>query len=686
MFKKLPILTLTISLIVLSQNVFAKKEKQFSLEQLVEMKSVVDVAVSPNGEHFAYLVKVPRDVYSDDDGKPYVELYVTDQEGNSRPFITGKKRLGSIQWGANGRFIYFLSQRDQDKFASVYKIAVDGGEAQSVVSGVSDISSFSVNYDESKLVYLAKPKAKKEKESLKKKGLKAKVYEESVEFKSAYLVDLLTPKSVHIKLDNEAHFISAKFHPNKDRLLIRTAPTPFVDDSYVASEYQIAELDGDLLSRFKTEGKLGVARWSPDGEKVAIIGAQDKHDPATGRLYIGDASSGKLREINKNYQGQVRDIQWQSDFQLTFLGHVGTQSEVVSINLDSGTHSAKITKGDLVVHSIRTDKLGRVLVGVASSDAHPSEIVNFSDNQTKRQSVSNPWLELAKLPKQETITFKARDGVEIQGVLIYPMNYSKRKRYPLIMMVHGGPESHVSDAWLDRYSYPIKYAAERDYAVFLPNYRGSTGRGVEFSKMGQADYAGAEFNDLVDAIKHLSDIGLVDKKRVGITGGSYGGYASAWAATALSEHFAASVMFVGISNQLSKFGTTDIPKEMHNVHARNYPWDKWQWMLERSPIYHTDKAKTPLLIMHGEKDTRVHPSQSMELYRYIKTRTDTPVRLVFYPDEGHGNKNSASQLDYSMRLMRWMNFYLKGKSKGKKMPSYELNHAEKIESADKNEK
>jgi len=236
----------------------------------------------------------------------------------------------------------------------------------------------------------------------------------------------------------------------------------------------------------------------------------------------------------------------------------------------------------------------------------------------------------------------------------------------------------VSDGWLDKYSYPIKYAAANGFAVFLPNYRGSTGRGVEFSKLGQADYAGGEFNDLVDAITHLSNMGVVDKKRVGITGGSYGGYASAWAATALSEHFAASVMFVGISNQLSKFGTTDIPKEMHNVHARNYPWEKWQWMLERSPIYHTDKAKTPILIMHGDSDTRVHPSQSMELYRYIKTRTDTPVRLVFYPDEGHGNKKTAAQLDYSMRLMRWMEFYLKGNKKKGEKPEYKIDHSKFI--------
>ncbi|PTB82436.1 S9 family peptidase, partial [Pseudidiomarina aestuarii] len=182
------------------------------------------------------------------------------------------------------------------------------------------------------------------------------------------------------------------------------------------------------------------------------------------------------------------------------------------------------------------------------------------------------------------------------------------------------------NGWLDRYASPVKHAAQQGYALFFPNYRGSTGRGVEFSKLGQNDYAGKEFDDLVDGKDHLVEMGLVDSTKVGITGGSYGGFASAWGATALTEHFAASVMFVGISDNISKFGTTDIAKEMHAVHARSYPWEKWQWYLERSPIYHAEKARTPILILHGKEDTRVHPSQSMELYRYLKTHGNVPVR------------------------------------------------------------
>ena len=234
---------------------------------------------------------------------------------------------------------------------------------------------------------------------------------------------------------------------------------------------------------------------------------------------------------------------------------------------------------------------------------------------------------------------------------------------------------------MSRYSSPAQTLAAEGFAVFFPNYRASTGRGVEFSKMDQHDLAEEEFNDLVDAKNHLVEMGLVDTERVGITGGSYGGYATMWASTALSEHFAAGVAFVGISSQLSMFGTSDIPNEHHLVHHRAWPWDDWQWLLERSPIYYADKGRTPLLILHGKEDPRVHPGQSLEMYRYLKLRTDTPVRLVWYPGEGHGNRSTAAQLDYGMRLLRWLTHFLQGP--GGEAPAYDLGHAARLEAAQK---
>src|SRR5262245_53348245 len=131
-------------------------------------------------------------------------------------------------------------------------------------------------------------------------------------------------------------------------------------------------------------------------------------------------------------------------------------------------------------------------------------------------------------------------------------------------------------------------------------------------------------------------------------------------------------MFVGISDTVSKCGTTDIPEEMFLVHHRKWLWEDWDYFLKSSPIYHTDKAKTPLLILHGKADPRVHPSQSLELHRHLKIRGKAPVRLVLYPGEGHGNRRAASRLDYNLRMLQWMEHYLKGP--GGNPPPYELDY------------
>ena len=217
--------------------------------------------------------------------------------------------------------------------------------------------------------------------------------------------------------------------------------------------------------------------------------------------------------------------------------------------------------------------------------------------------------------------------------------------------------------------------------MFYQNYRGSTGRGVEFTLTSQARPAMEEFDDLIDGVDYLIERGLVDGDRVGITGGSYGGYATAWGATVMSERFAAAVMNVGLASQITAFGTSDIPYEFNLVHLLQWPWENWELFHEASPLYHVEKAQTPILIMHGAADPRVDPVHSRMFYRFLKLQDNPPpVRLVLYPGEGHGNQRAASRYDYSMRLMRWMNHYLKGE--GGEPPPYRVEY--RLEQAKEN--
>lgn len=681
MFKQLLASILFVSVIVSPS--FADDHNDSSIlqpEELSQIKRVTSAKIAPNGKYIAYTKSNPRKVYKDEDGGNWNELYVTDAKGNSRAFITGEVSIGGVSWSPNSDKIYFLTKRGKDKFRTLYAIAIDGGEAQKVFAHSNNIAGYKVS--DGKLLFWAKDKANADKEKLAKKGFKAKVYEEDIQQNQLWLVDLNAQEKTATSVYSKSHVIGAQFAAN-NTLVVKESPTSLIDDIYMNAGLHHIDMDGKVLSTVKHVGKMGQFEVSNDNKHIALIGTNDMHDPSDGRLMIANMKTGELTLLLTDFEGHVKDIEWLDNKTVGFVAHIGTETVWASKRINKVSDSFKTeTRSAGIILSASVDGKGDKVALLSHKPEHPNEVYLVDGRKTKRLTNSNPWLANKQLAKQETIKYKARNGLELEGILVHPLNGEKNA--PLIIYVHGGPEAHVSNGWVNRYSSPVHYAASKGYYGFFPNYRGSTGRGVEFSKMGQGKYAAEEFDDIVDAKDHLVKLGLVDSKKVGITGGSYGGYASAWGATALTEHYAASVMFVGISDQLSKFGTTDIPTEMFNVHARSWPWDKWQWMLERSPIYHAEKARTPILIMHGEEDTRVHPSQSMELYRYLKVIGKTPVRLVLYPGEGHGNRRSGSQLDYSLRLMRWMDNYLMGS--GDAMPPFEINHAEKLKAAGEEKK
>ena len=655
-------------------------QSAITVEDIPKIKSVIQTSVSPDGDNVAFTRSLPRTLYVDENGSNYSELYVVDDKGVERPFITGSVNIKSIEWSNDSKTIYFLAKLKDDKFTSLYQIPVDGGQAQPVLAlKDTSISSYKLSPDNKQVAILAMPAADKSEKELKKLGFKAEVYEMGLKNKQLFIVDLaksdkpLTPTALNV--DN--YVSDVNWAANGEKLLVKTQPTALIDDKYTKSMWHLFDIASNKVTlSFKTEGKLGDAELSHDGKYIAILGAEDKHDPATGRLFIADTKTAEITEWLPDFMGHVVDFEWSHKRNtLNFIANVGTQSFVASIKTGSNKYKKLVKEGEFIASQLSVSDSDKTLALRGNTAKHPNEVFIVRSNKATRLTDSNSWLNDKRFAKQETITLKARDGVELDGVLVYPLNYEKGTRYPLIMSVHGGPESHDKDGWVTNYSRPGQMGAARGYAVFYPNYRGSTGKGVDYSKLGQNDYAGKEFDDLVDFKNHLVGMGLVDTKRVGITGGSYGGYASAWGATKLTKHFAASVMFVGVTNQLSKFGTTDISNEMNLVHARSYPWDKWQWYLERSPIYWAGQSETPLLIMHGKDDPRVHPAQSMELYRYMKVQ-GKDVRLVYYPGEGHGNRKVAAQYDYSLRLMRWMdNYLMEGK---KEMPAFEIDHAAKL--------
>ncbi len=644
---------------------------------IARLRMVGSATLSPDGAHAAYLVSNPQDPFEVDESARLEIRLMSIRSGDDRLLVSSEINGNSIAWTPDGMRISFRARMEGDDYTSLYSIGLDGQDLQKVASADRSIGSYDWSHDGRLVAFVASEGVSRKASSL---PVRPEVYEETVPFRKVWIARAYDTDAAVRMLDHEGSASSARWSPDGRRLVAAIAPTGLVDDSYMSQRLHVFDASsGNVVARIDNPGKIGRFDWSPDGEHIALISGIDINDPSEGRLMVASSAGGSLTDLLPDLEGHVTQFSWAPDNSLRYLADVGVGMQFGSVSRDGTGARTTLESDKYAVNSFSSSDDGRVSAFVISSPEHPSELYvrDSSGKALSRLTDSNPWLASVPLARQEIVRFLARDGLELEGLLIRPLSEEPGRRYPLITVVHGGPESHYSNGWLTGYSTPGQVAAAKGIAVFYPNYRGSTGRGVEFSKTSQADPAGKEFDDVVDAVDHLIETGLVDADRVGVTGGSYGGNATAWMSTYYSERFAAGVMFVGISNKVSKVGTTDIPNEEYHVHARKRPWDDWQFFLERSPVYYADRGQTPLLIMHGAEDPRVNPGQSRELYRHLKLRGTAPVRLVFYPGEGHGNRTSAARLDYSLRAMRWMEHYLAGP--GGDAPAYPIDVTSKIE-------
>ncbi|MCU0866552.1 MAG: prolyl oligopeptidase family serine peptidase [Planctomycetes bacterium] len=635
-----------------------------SVEQALGLRTVTNPQL---GDDFvAFTLVVPRPI-ADGPGGSYLHLGVIDGLSKLVPgtlppvqwLVSGKDSAVSMQVRPRHREVSFLRARDGAMQLMV--LPIGGGDAVPFATTAS-IASYRWRPDGAAIAFTALEPMPAMRQAARDRGFQPTVVDEEARHLSLWMV---AGDGAPRQLTRDVTVFACEWSPDGQLLACACAPQNTVDDEMMLQRLRVlAAADGSERCRIDNPGKLGAFAWSPAGDKIAFVTATDRNDPHAGTLALAEVASGKWQLLpSRERESMIADVKWVEE-QPEFLAHLGISSHVGGGESDPfyTTMNRHLLREQVTAFARAKGRLVRVV----GTGKHPPEL--FLDG-FGRLTDSNPQLASIALGEQSIEVVPARDGLRIEGLLIKPVGFVQGRKYPFVIVVHGGPEAHFSDGWLTSYANWGQLLAARGYVSWYPNYRSSTGYGTAFAKHDHGDPMGKEFLDHLDAIAHFDRQELIDRDRVGIGGGSYGGYTAAWAATRHSEHFAAAVSFVPFVDLRTKWLTSDIPREFYFVHYQEqWPWQQPGLMADRSPLSWAERCRTPLLLLGGTADPRVHVSQPFMLYRAVKFATDTPVRYVQYPGEGHGNRSNVYQLDYALRTLQWFDHYLQGPEAGRQRP------------------
>lgn len=628
-------------------------------EDLVSIRSVSSVALSPDTKHIAYVLRTPT-IETAKPAKPRSVIWMVDRDGGEPMRLTAPdSNAYSPTWSPDGQWLTFLSTRGDDDGLQVYKISPLGGEAERLTNVEGGLNHFEWSPHGQSLAYVKMRDPASNEKAAQDRGQDWETTDVDGSFQRLWLLDLASGQTSALG-PRDLHVAGFRWSPDGQRILVHASERADFDGVLMYSGLYIYDREGHATQLTTTQGKLGRFDWSPDGQTIAFLGATDIHDPTAGVLHVVPASGGQAHALTPTFEGTGLWLRWTQSNTITLLAAQGTQTTLHTVDPQSGTMRALLDDGP-VCGAIDLDPTGKTIACAGSTQTHPPEVYAGTLGRKaglSRRTHSNPELSRKTLGSQEVVRWKAKDGLEIDGVLIKPVGYQAGTPYPLAVLPHGGPEGISLDGWTSYATYPAQLFANHGFVVLMPNYRGSAGRGVAFGKADQKDLGGQEFEDVIAGIDHLAAQGLIDPERVGMGGWSYGGYFSGLAATQHSKRFKAAMVGAGITNWISFTGTTEIEHENSLVHWNLWPYEHYDLAWERSPMAHVAESTTATLVVHGTADTRVPIGQATELYRALR-HFGVPTQIVRYPREGHGLSEREHQADFAQRFVDWFVEYVK---------------------------
>ena len=665
------------------------KSKYITAQDLYRFQLPTDCQISPDGNWVVYSLKrVDRK-----SEKKYTNLWVAPTSpGQPRQFTQGNHTDSSPRWSPDSQTIAFISGRDEENQSQIYLMPMQGGEAYKLSDLKGELGAFRWSPDGKKIVLQfrktdAEELEREKDEDKKKLGVVARHIDR-----------------VFFKLDDEGYLPKERWHlwiiDAKTGKATQLTDHAIFDENFPAwspDSKQIAfisnhakdpDLDPDNFDLFTVAATGGTAKkmttvpgpkfnpvYSPDGRWIAYAGADGKgtwwsnmrifvvpvngKEPArdlTGKFDV-DAS---VETINDLPEGALTmPPVWSNDSQsLYFQISKHGNTHLAKISLDENAKLEPVIAGDGVVGVWTLDAAQEKLAYIWGDLYDPGQILvrKMETGRTRQLSKFNGWLHRLDLGSIEEKWIDGPGNNKLQGWILKPPGFTDRKKYPTILEIHGGPMAQYGHFFM----HEFYLLAAAGYVVAFTNPRGSKGYGEAFCKAINGDWGGPDYEDVMAWTDFVAKQPFVDTKRMGVTGGSYGGYMTNWL-IGHTDRFKAAVTQRSVSNLISMYGSSDFNWYFETELGNIPPWEDMELYWKQSPMKYIGNTKTPTLVIHSEQDLRCAIEQGEQIFVALK-RLGVPTEMVRFPDEPHGLSRTGRTDRRIVRLghiLRWFDNYLK---------------------------
>jgi dipeptidyl aminopeptidase/acylaminoacyl peptidase len=629
------------------------------LDQLSKGHRIGEAAISPDGTHVAWI---------DESNGAGAVIGIARASGSGTPVavrVDDKRpaRVHNLVWSPDGGRLAFLSDAGSPGQVQLQVVSASGGTPRRLTSVKGELGTPRWSPDGKLVAFLFIENARAAAGPVAAKPTETGVIGQSMDVQRLAVADAASGR-VRTVSAAALYVHEYDWSPDGRAWVATAAPPPGDDGWYTCKLYAIDAATGEARVLFAPATQIGSPRVSPDGTNVAFLaGLMSDEGPIGGEVFVVPMTGGVPRNLTPDRTATPAWLTWRSPSEILFGEYTDGGSGFATVDASSGR--------------IETLWRGGERAGAVAGNPGPSVSVARDGKTTAvvRQSFSSPpevwvgpiggWTQATRanagLARQwgdaTSLTWKS-DGLDVQGWLVAPKAMAAGRRYPMIVDVHGGPASATLPTWAGGRYGALAFASD-GYFVFLPNPRGSYGRGQSFTRGNVKDLGGGDLRDILAGIDEAVRTAPVDGDRIGITGGSYGGFMTMWAVTQ-TPRFRAAVAVAGLSNWQSYWGQNGIPGWMLPYFGATV-YDDPAVYAKSSPINYVKNAKAPTLVLVGEGDIECPPPQSYEFWRALKT-LGVKTELVVYAGEGHGLVKRENRRDELRRTLSWFDEHLNGTS------------------------